>query len=93
MTLTVIALALFAYVPAAQAATCGGKDLIAELEREQPSQFREVADEAARTSNGEALLWRVEADGNRPVSYLFGTIHLTDDRVANLTDPVRDGAR
>ncbi|MGH8743301.1 MAG: TraB/GumN family protein [Burkholderiales bacterium] len=37
-------------------------------------------------SNG--LLWKVEKDGVRP-SYIFGTIHLDDERVTDLPTPVK----
>jgi uncharacterized protein YbaP (TraB family) len=33
--------------------------------------------------NGEALLWRISRDGEKP-SYLFGTVHLSDERVTVL---------
>ena len=33
------------------------------------------------------LLWRIERDGLAP-SYLFGTIHVTDERVLNVPEPV-----
>lgn len=39
-------------------------------------------------SYGQGLLWRVERDGVAP-SYLFGTIHITDERVNDLPGPVR----
>lgn len=42
--------------------------------------------ERAEFSRG--LLWKVEAKGAAP-SYLFGTLHLDDDRVLALPEPVR----
>ena len=44
---------------------------------------------------GQGLLWKVERDGLAP-SYLFGTIHITDERVLDLPTEVAkafDGAR
>ena len=36
---------------------------------------------ASATENTEALLWKIE-HGDRPPSYLFGTVHLTDERIS-----------
>ena len=46
--------------------------------------------EAAATKNAGAILWKIEKDG-RPTSYLFGTVHLTDERVTKLSPAVRAG--
>ena len=48
--------------------------------------FAANGDASAPFSNG--LLWKVEKDGVRP-SYIFGTIHLDDDRVTDLPTPVK----
>ncbi len=38
------------------------------------------------------LLWRIERDG-APASYLFGTMHVSDERVTTLAKPVTDAFR
>lgn len=38
---------------------------------------------------GQGLLWRIERPDSAP-SYLFGTIHITDERVLDLPAPVRE---
>ena len=43
---------------------------------------------AAELIYGQGVLWKVEREGLAP-SYLFGTIHITDDRILNLPAPVR----
>ena len=40
--------------------------------------------------NAGAILWKIEKEG-RPASYLFGTVHLTDDRVTDLSPAVKAG--
>ncbi|MGI9465007.1 MAG: TraB/GumN family protein [Aestuariivirgaceae bacterium] len=82
----VIAAALVSPLPAnAQGtAACGGQDLIGDLESGQPALFRQIEDQAAQTRNGQSVLWRIKASGERAASYLFGTIHLSDERVAKL---------
>jgi hypothetical protein len=52
---------------------CGGRDIAAGLDLAAARAAR-----AADLTDGQGLLWRVERDGNAP-SYLFGTIHSTDD--------------
>ncbi len=37
---------------------------------------------------GSGLLWQVERDGAEP-SYVYGTVHVADERVLNLPQPVR----
>ena len=67
----------------AGAIVCKGESLLAELAAENPALLQEVRREAAETPNGSGLLWRVEKDGV-PSSYLFGTMHMSDPRVATL---------
>ena len=55
---------------------CGGRDIAAGLDMAAARAAR--ADEL---TDGQGLLWRVERDGLAP-SYLFGTIHSTDDAAA-----------
>ena len=52
---------------------CGGRDIAAGLDLTAAR-----AAHAAALADGQGLLWRVERDGLTP-SYLFGTIHSTDD--------------
>jgi uncharacterized protein YbaP (TraB family) len=55
---------------------CGGRDIAAGLDVKATRAAR--ADEL---TDGQGLLWRVGRDGAAP-SYLFGTIHSTDDSAA-----------
>lgn len=64
---------------------CGGKDMLAEFETKEPELHKRIMDEAAKLENTEAILWKVEKAGIAP-SYLFGTIHMPDKRVATLTE-------
>ncbi|MEP2947662.1 MAG: TraB/GumN family protein [Lentilitoribacter sp.] len=64
--------------------SCIGNNLINEL----PSQALEDArSEAAKTPNGQGLFWKISKDGKQP-SWLYGTMHVTDPRILNLSDPV-----
>jgi uncharacterized protein len=78
---------------APQAATdksgCSGTDLLAQLEMTEPKAFSEVMAEARKTANDGALLWRISRKGIAD-SYLFGTLHMTDERVTRLSKTVLD---
>src|SRR6478609_1847616 len=61
------------------APTCRGINLLEAMQG--TDKYERVLAAAAATVNTEALLWKIE-NGDRPPSYLFGTVHLTDDRIS-----------
>lgn len=64
--------------------SCIGNNLINEL----PSQALEDArSEAAKTPNGQGLFWKISKDAQQR-SWLYGTMHVTDPRILNLSDAV-----
>lgn len=67
--------------------TCKGRDLLPDLISSDTAAAQRIEAAAAQTANGEAMLWRVTRAGS-PASYLFGTVHLTDDRVTALPPAV-----
>ncbi len=71
----------------ASAGTCKGVDMLAETKAKDPDLYRRIMAAADATENSHALLWKIERDG-RPASYLFGTVHLTDERVTHLSPAV-----
>ena len=66
---------------------CRGIDMLAETAARDPQTYNRIMAEAAATKNAGAILWKIEKEG-RPASYLFGTVHLTDERVTNLSPAV-----
>ncbi len=68
-------------------ATCLG-----ELRTSDPKGFDAILADAKSVENGKALLWKIEHENypNRIPSYLFGTIHVSDDRVAKLSPAVEE---
>lgn len=58
--------------------TCRGSNMLVEMQGSDA--HARILSAAAEVENTEALLWKIEHAG-KPVSYLFGTVHLTDDRV------------
>ncbi len=71
------------------AATCKGTDMLAELAASDPGAFQDLRKQAAALENTQALLWKIEKSGVAP-SYLFGTMHLSDARIATLSSTVSD---
>lgn len=63
---------------------CEGRNLIADL---APSSLANAKVDAARVPNGKGLFWKIEKTGQTP-SWLYGTMHVTDPRIANLPDSV-----
>jgi len=70
-------------LPAAAAETCTGENVLDAMKRDDPAGYERVMKQAAETLNGDTRLFRIEKDG-LPASYLFGTMHLTDERVIDL---------
>jgi uncharacterized protein YbaP (TraB family) len=71
--------------PAAAPEQCGGADMLTEMQTKEPETYAKVMDEAGKLENTEAILWKVEKVSVEP-SYLFGTIHMSDKRVATLSE-------
>src|SRR5436309_264861 len=66
---------------------CQGQDIFATMKSNDPKGFAEIRAAADAVPNARALLWRIERQG-RPASFLFGTVHSTDQRVHNLSPAV-----
>ncbi len=60
--------------------SCGGKNLIAEMQTSDPARFAALEKEAAAVPNGKGIFWKIEKAGLAP-SYLLGTMHVTHPRV------------
>lgn len=72
---------------AVQAPTCGGRDMLAELTDAAPAAVQDAKNKASATIHGNAILWRISGKGVPP-SHLFGTIHLTDERINKLSPAI-----
>ncbi|MDZ4841950.1 MAG: TraB/GumN family protein [Hyphomicrobium aestuarii] len=70
---------------------CSGQDMLAEIAKTDPAGYAAIMAKAAATENADARLWKIEKPGVATPSYLFGTIHMTDDRVLKLS-PVVEAA-
>ena len=68
----------------AEEITCKGENLVAALHKSDPAAYAKLEAEEAATPNSQYRLWKLEKDGLKP-SFLFGTMHMTDPRVIDLT--------
>jgi uncharacterized protein YbaP (TraB family) len=66
---------------------CRGINMLAETQAKDPETYAKIMAQAAATENSGPLLWKIVRAG-RPTSYLFGTVHLTDERVTKLSPAV-----
>ncbi len=71
---------------------CRGVDMLAETKARDPELFSKIMAQADTVRNGDALPWKVERDG-APASYLFGTVHLTDERVTRVSPAVHQALK
>ncbi len=72
----------------AQVPTCTGKNVLDELRESDQEAHARVAAVSSSTENAKAILWKIEKS-DAPPSYLFGTMHLTDDRINALSPAVQ----
>lgn len=64
--------------------------MLEEMRATDAAAHARIMSAAEETENANALLWKIERPGT-PVSYLFGTMHLTDERI-NALSPTVDAA-
>jgi uncharacterized protein YbaP (TraB family) len=68
---------------------CGGTNLLSALQTNDPKAYKALLQRENKIVNGKGLLWKIEREGARP-SYLYGTMHMSDDRLTTLPGPVAD---
>lgn len=85
--LFVVFLATLASAAGAAEASCAGASLLDRLEREDPQKSTEIRALATATVNGDGIFWKVSRPGLAP-SYVLGTMHSPDARIARLDDVV-----
>lgn len=71
---------------------CPGDDLVDRLAEQDPAAYARIERAARNIPNAEGVLWRVSEAG-KPHSWLFGTLHVADDRLTPLRTPVLDALR
>jgi len=77
-----------AHASDATSGACGGRNLLAQLRSDDPVAHANVLEAAATTPFSDTLLFRIDKPGIKS-SWLFGTMHLTDERVTDLTPEAR----
>ncbi len=69
---------------------CTGKNLLIDLENNDPEAYARILASAGDTLNGSSKFWKVEKKGLAP-SWLLGTMHFADPRVVKIP-PVIEAA-
>ncbi|WP_306258890.1 TraB/GumN family protein [Pararhizobium sp. IMCC21322] len=69
--------------------SCTGTSIVSQLEADYPEVYANLEREARAIPNGEGLLWRITAPDGK-TSYLFGTIHLSELSVPEISPTVLD---
>ncbi|PDT36960.1 polysaccharide biosynthesis protein GumN [Rhizobium sp. M10] len=73
----------FSHALADDELACSGKNLFAQLKREDPVRFEKAIERAETIPNGNAIFWKIEKSGVEP-SWLLGTMHVSDPRVLDM---------
>lgn len=86
LVIALIAAVLTAAPARAEDATsdsCGGKDLMAELQKTDAARYAAIIAEGDKVANGKGTFWKIEKPGLQP-SWLLGTMHVSDSRVTTM---------
>ena len=86
LALSVLFMTLLSLAPAhaaEEAISCGGVNVLAAMQSNDPEKYKALEKQAALVPNGKGTLWRVEKTG-QPPSFLMGTMHVTDPRVLKM---------
>jgi uncharacterized protein len=67
---------------------CAGTDLVQRLAAEDPQKLEQVRAEAAAIPNSTSVFWKIAKPGIAP-SWLLGTMHSPDARIARMDGTVR----
>jgi hypothetical protein len=85
----IVLLTLISPADAKEDFSCGGHNVIADIQKNDPKGFAELQKETAELKNGESVFWKIEKPGIAP-SYLLGTMHISDPRVVKLPTVAKD---
>lgn len=83
-----LVLATLSPAQAQEPPACGGENLLAKFEKDDPAGFARLRAEADAVPNGRGIFWKIEKAG-QPASWLLGTMHVTDPRVLAMPQAAR----
>ena len=69
--------------------SCQGSNLLDQLRTMDEPAYNALVKRENATPNGKGLLWKIEREGT-PASYIYGTMHVSDERLTTLPGPVAD---
>ena len=76
----------------AQSTGCPGKNALLELKATDATAHARILAAAAAAKNGKTRLWKIEHEDapDRPASYLFGTLNVSDERLQSFSPAVTE---
>ena len=83
LSLAVLALTLTASLAFAGKTGCDGKNALDEIKAKDAAAYARIRTAADAAKNGKNVLWKIDSEEfpDRPASYLYGTLHLSDERL------------
>jgi uncharacterized protein len=93
----ILRLSLFTFILAAApgfataqtaAPECSGRNIYTDLQKSDPVAFAAIEKSAAATLNAGPLFWKITPRNGAKPSYLLGTAHVTDSRIAMPPDRI-----
>ncbi|MCP4932688.1 MAG: TraB/GumN family protein [bacterium] len=81
--------------PTGTVPSCQGTNLLEQLKTQDAATYQALINRENAVPNGKGLLWKIERNGT-PASYIYGTMHVSDERLTTLPGPVMEtlkGAR
>ena len=69
--------------------SCRGTNLLDQLQTKDAAAYKALVQRENNIPNGKGLLWKIKRKGTR-ASYMYGTMHVSDERLTTLPGPVMD---
>lgn len=76
----------------APALPCAGENLVERLQRDEPARLAQARKEADAIENGNSVFWKLTSPSGK-VSWLLGTMHSPDPRIARIDGEVGTALR
>jgi uncharacterized protein YbaP (TraB family) len=80
-----------AHAEGALSDSCGGKDLMVDLQKSDPAKYASIIAAGDKVENGKGIFWKIEKPGLKP-SWLLGTMHVSDSRVLTMPKGAAEAA-
>ncbi|MCZ4272451.1 TraB/GumN family protein [Maritalea porphyrae] len=76
--------AAFSIHPAMASTACTQANLYQEMQQMDPAAYANIKAQADATANGRGLFWKISHEDDAHVSWIYGTMHKSDERILDL---------